>query len=169
MRRSEPARWMSLMMLCGALALSGVATAAIQGTTNPASTLKDRIVQAIASVQSRIDASTDVSKLNCLNTEKANLETYLTDAQGIEGAIQAAIDGQNEDQVERENQKIVPLETNVNSAIERANSCKGAADLGDGTTMSVTVTGGNSNDEGDESFGASPSGSTRTAEASSRN
>ena len=169
MTRPDSGRWLSAMLLCGALALSGVATAAVQGTSNPASALKDRIVQAIASVQAKIDASADVSKLNCLNTEKANLETYLTDAQGLEGNIAAAIEGQNEDQVERENQKIVPLETNVNSAIERANSCKGAADLGDGTQMSVTVTGGKSNDEGDQGFGASPSGSTRTGEASARN
>jgi hypothetical protein len=164
--RPKAGRLIALTLVCGSLVFGGAAVAATAGASNPATSLKDRITQAIDSVSSKIGMSADPTKLNCLNTEKANLETYLTDATGIEAGLQSALDGQNQDEVEREQQKIVPLETNVNSAIERSNGCKGATDLGDGTTMSVTVTGGNSSDEGDNNFGSSPAGTTRTDEAS---
>lgn len=166
MTRPQSGRLITLAVLCGSLAVAGVAGAATSGTSNPATSLKDRIEQAIANVSKKVGDSSDPTKLNCLNTEKANLETYLTDASGIEAGLQTALDGQNKDEVEREQQKIVPLETNVNSAIERSNGCKGATDLEDGTAMSVTVTGGKSSDEADKNFGASPSGTTRTDEAS---
>jgi|GEM_PF-6960904 len=166
--RPQLGRLLTLVLLGSALS-TGVAYAANSGVENAATPLKSTITQALASVQSKIDSSADPTKLNCLNTEKANLETYLTDAKGIEGGIQAAIDGENLDAVEDKGKQVEALQSNVDSAIERANGCKGATDLSDGTTMSITVQGGDTSDEGDGNFGASPSGTTRTDEASGDN
>ncbi|MCO4769243.1 MAG: hypothetical protein KDA24_04380 [Deltaproteobacteria bacterium] len=161
-------RLTTLALLCGSLAIAGVAHGAASGTENPASGLVGKIDNALGEIDGMIAGSSDPTKLNCLNTEKGLLTTYKTDADGIKANIDAANNNQNNDQVDIEKQKIIPLETNVDSAISRANSCKGAKDLGEGSSMSVTVSGGDSSDRGDDNFGASPDGSTRTEEASQR-
>ncbi len=160
-------RTMRATLLALAMAFAGFSTA-IAADENEAGVLVSQIQSGLEKVQKLIETASDPTKLNCLNTEEANLQAYLADATGIRDQLDAARAGNNQDQVEAQLQKVVPLRTNVNSAITRANSCKGATDLTDGNTMSVTVTGGDKNDEGDQNFGASPQGTTRTEEASPR-
>lgn len=167
MTQPRTGRTLRATLLALTLAFAGLGTAHA-ADENKADALVTQIQGGISSVQGMIAVASDATKLNCLNTEEANLQGFLADAQGIQTQLAAAIAGNNQDQVEAQEQKIVPLQTNVDSAISRATGCKGATDLTDGNTMSVTVTGGNKDDGGDQGFGTGPQGSTRTLEASPR-
>jgi len=165
-------RWMGVMLLCAASTVSSVALANSgvngQDVLSRATKLVDQIEDAQGKITQRIEKSVDPTLLNCLNTETTQLAQYSTDAQGIEARVKAFIETENNDGVSLEGQKLDALEPNVKAAVLRAGSCVGAEELGDGMTMSVTVTGGDKSDSGDDGFGASDAGTTRTTEASAR-
>ena len=160
-------RWVGVMLLCAASTVSSVALANSgvngQDVLSRATKLVDQIEDAQGKITQRIEKSVDPTLLNCLNTETTQLAQYSTDAQGIEARVKAFIETENNDGV-----SLDALEPNVKAAVLRAGSCVGAEELGDGMTMSVTVTGGDKSDSGDDGFGASDAGTTRTTEASAR-
>ncbi len=165
-------RWMGVTLLCAMTAMSSVALASSgvngQDVLARATKLVVEIEDAQGKLTQRIEKSVDPTLLNCLSTETTQLVQYSTDAKGIESRVKAFIETENNDAVSLEEQKLDALEPNVKASILRAGSCVGAEELGDGMTMSVTVTGGDKSDSGDDGFGASDAGTTRTEEASAR-
>ena len=110
----------------------------------------------------------DLLRLNCLNEKLGHLRGLLKVVQDAKLGLREAVARENADLEEHHYRKVAISDEQGQVILAEAEACAGATGSGgaDGTRVVVTVDG--DGDAGDEAFGSSPSGTTRTEEASPR-
>ncbi len=110
----------------------------------------------------------DILRLNCLTEKLGHLRGLLKVVQDAKLGLREAVARENADLEEHYYRKVAISEEQGSVILAEAEACAGATGTGgvDGTRVVVTVDG--DGDAGDEAFGSSPSGTTRTEEASPR-
>lgn len=109
----------------------------------------------------------DVLRLNCLNEKLGQLRGILKVVQDARVGLQEAVARENADLAEHNFRKVVISSEQGEVISAEADACAGTSGAGggEGTRIVVTVEGEGG---GDNAFGSSPSGTTRTPEASPR-
>lgn len=181
--RTRLARAFGIMALVAGIAFAAGAVAQESaeppGVAGAGMTAKQKVEHA-AGTEARLEAGVerilgqiedaqknkDILRLNCLNEKLGHLRGLLKVVQDAKLGLREAVARENADLEEHHYRKVAISEEQGQVIIAEAEACAGATGSGgvDGTRVVVTVDGeGNS---GDDAFGSSPSGTTRTEEAS---
>ena len=149
----------------GVVGLGMTAKQKVDHASNTASTLEagvDRILSQIEDAQK----NKDILRLNCLNEKLGHLRGLLKVVQDAKLGLREAVARENADLEEHHYRKVAISEEQGQVILAEAEACAGATGSGgvDGTRVVVTVDGDDKS--GDDAFGSSPSGTTRTEEAS---
>ncbi len=132
---------------------------------NTESTLESGVERILGQIEDA-QKSKDILRLNCLNEKLGQLRGLLKVVQDAKLGLREAVARENADLEEHHFRKVAISQEQGQVIIAEAEACAGSTGSGgvDGTRVVVTVDG--EGESGDDGFGSSPSGTTRTEEAS---
>jgi hypothetical protein len=137
----------------------------VEHASNTAATLETGVERILTQIEDA-QKNKDILRLNCLNEKLGHLRGLLKVVQDAKLGLREAVARENADLEEHHYRKVAISEEQGGVILAEAEACAGATGSGgvDGTRVVVTVDGDDKS--GDDAFGSSPSGTTRTEEAS---